>query len=155
VKRGKDEILALIQALDQKTYGASEDQRERLVEVGPDFLPYALDMLPKLKNAHGRNALVYTAMKFSRVSDQAVQLGITAMKDRSYPVRYHAAMLLAVSLSHQALPALQLALTHKDPKTVADATAAINAIQSANHNLFLSRNGSGAILSIMGLVEPT
>ncbi len=149
----ESEIVRLIEATDEKNFTPSEDAREELVKYGPDVLPYFLEHYPRLRTWRGRTALVYTAMKFSRVSPMARELGRMALADRSGQVRYFACMLLAVSLDRDSLPALRSALDHPDPRTVEDARAAIDAIEHGDHNLFLSRGHTGKVkLEIGGLL---
>ena len=137
------EIADIIKSLDQDSWGKAEDAREKLVPLGSAVLPLFLQYYPKLQKFRGRTCLVYTAIKFARVSDLAVDLGIMALNDKSGQVRYRACMLLAFSLRQDAIPHLRMVLNHPDAKTVADAAAAIDAIEHQNHDFFQDRRHTG------------
>ena len=73
-------------------------------------------------------------------------MGIIAVQDRAYAVRYYGCALLAYSLRADALANLSPLLKHADRRTAEDARAAIDAIKSKNHNFFKDRDHSGKIL---------
>jgi hypothetical protein len=54
-------------------------------------------------------------------------------------------MLLACAQDRRALPALRAQAEHKDEQTRQDVFAAIDAIESSNHNYFVDRDHSGMI----------
>ena len=58
-------------------------------------------------------------------------------------VRYRACGLLAYSQRAEALAHLEPLLSHRDARTVEDARAAIDAVQSKNHHYFGDRSHSG------------
>lgn len=145
------DLDALVRAVDQKRSSAAEDARERLVPHGAAILGPALNAYPELRNANGRRALVYTAMKFARHHDTAVELGRRALADRAYSVRYFACMLLAYSGRRDTLSDLEQLSSDGDAKSRADAKAAIAAIREGSHHLFLDRNRTGRMrLNILG-----
>ena len=84
-------------------------------------------------------------IKISRTSEDAFHLGIVALEDRSFMVRWRACGLLAYSQRRDALPALKQAARHEDERTQADARAAITAIKKKNHHLFVDRDRSGRV----------
>lgn len=88
-----------------------------------------------------------------RSAPVAVELGISALKDRSAAVRFAACKLLAVSLDTKAIVPLKDALCEgKYPKSAEDIRAALDAIEQQNHNLFLDRDHSGKItLNVRGV----
>lgn len=98
-----------------------------------------------------RDVCVYYAIPFSRKSEVAIKLGIEALSDKARHVRYHACLLLAWSLNVKALGALrQIATASHDQVTIADARAAIDAIEKQNSNFFADRDHSGKIkLNVM------
>ncbi len=146
-----EDIPALIAALDSTRDADTETARHRLVPLGPDILPHALDGFRALRTWRGRHALVYSVVKFSRRHDTAVELGIEALADRSGRVRSRACAVLAFSLREHALPALERAADDPDPVTARDVAAAIDAIRCRNHNLYLDRNHSGRVFwNVMG-----
>ncbi|MHA3980042.1 HEAT repeat domain-containing protein [Halovulum sp. GXIMD14794] len=152
---GAADIEAALLALDAKTWGDVETAREALLPLGPAIFPAALQVYPRLRGFKARTALVYTAMKFAQVEPDAVTLALSALEDRSAPVRYRACMLLSVAGRRDTLPALRTLLHHPKDETRADAGAAIRAIERGNPHLFVDRTGSGRVhLHIGGLVRP-
>ena len=85
-------------------------------------------------------------MRYARESDEAVSLGVEALRDRAKNVRYRACMLLAYSLHRSVLQSLRDALN--DPKLATskeDMEAAIDAIEEQNSNYFVDRKHTGNI----------
>lgn len=145
----------LIRKLDCKNWGEVEDAREALIPVGRDIFPAALKVFPELRGFKARKALVYTAMKFALVENDAVNLALAALQDKSVAVRYQACMLLAVAGRKDTIERLEYLLEHQSSETRVDARAAINAIKAGNHDLFIDRTGHGRThLNIGGLVIP-
>jgi|GEM_PF-1670577 len=138
-----DEIQTQVRALESTTVRGEEDAWELLKPMGVSVCPYLLAAYPELKKSQGRVSLVYHSIRYARVSEEAFQLGVLALKDRASLVRYRACSLLAYSLRKDALPHLKPLLAHNDEKTAKDAEAAIDAIQSNNHHLFVDRTNSG------------
>ena len=109
--------------------------------------------LPKVLLAHYRKSgawrarvsCVFFAVPYARTSDDAVQLGIEALKDRSRIVRYRACSLLAYSFRDNALPYLRALLNHSDSSTVEDACAGIDCIEHKNHHWFMDRGHTGRL----------
>ena len=149
-------VLAAIHALDgHKNWGEVEDARERLVPLGRQIFPHATEAYPLLKSYMARTSLVYTAMKFALVEDDAVELALMALGYRSARVVYYACMLLAVAGRTETVIALKALENHKNPDVRADAAAAIVAILEGQRVLFLDRNRTGLVkMKIVGLIEP-
>jgi len=98
------------------------------------------------KLAYGRAAILSSLLPFARLSPQVTALACTALQDRSYLVREHGCSVLAYSQLQSVLPALRIAIHHPDPRTQADASAAISAIESCNHNRYVDRQATGSTL---------
>ena len=114
--------------------------------LGAEVVPYFLGAYPEFRKGQGRVNLVYHAIRFARISDSAVQLGIAALHDGAGLVRSRACGLLAFSLRPDVIPHLEPLTSHPDPKTAADAIAAIDAIRQNNHHYFMDRDHTGRIL---------
>jgi hypothetical protein len=114
-----------------------------LKALGPDVVPFLAEAFPRTRKWQGRVSLVFHCIWHARISQPAVDLGLVALRDKSYMVRYRACGLLAYSLQTTVLPALRVLLDHPDSRTVEDASAAIAAIEHQNHHLFVDRSGSG------------
>ena len=142
----KAKIDRLLVMLD----GNGSDSEFRAVvelrKLGQELPTILREKYHETKNWGARSSLVYHAIRYSREVEDAVQLGLEALSDRSKHVRYRACMLLAYSLNKSALEKLkELATNSKDPKTVSDAIAAIDAIEEGNSDYFLDRDHSGKI----------
>ncbi|GHU80063.1 hypothetical protein FACS1894191_4390 [Clostridia bacterium] len=137
------EIRDIVSQLESKNSLEREQVWAKLRPLEDAVVPYLLDGYQAMKMYEGRNACVYYSMRYSRISETAFQLGILALNDRAALVRHHACELLAYSLKEAAIPYLEKLLTHKNNKTVADATAAIDSIKQKNHHFFIDRNHSG------------
>jgi hypothetical protein len=61
------------------------------------------DAYPTARRGEERTTLVYHCIPYARTSDEAFQLGLTALNDRARPVRHQACGLLAYSLRRDAL----------------------------------------------------
>ncbi|WP_097459089.1 hypothetical protein [Mangrovitalea sediminis] len=93
-----------------------------------------------------RSSCVYHAIRYARSSMESVQLGREALFDKSKVVRYRACMLLACALDESTMVNLKEALdTTKDPETIADIEAAIDAVKNRNSDYFVDRKHSGKI----------
>ena len=92
-----------------------------------------------------RSSCVYHATRFARASDDAVQLGLEAMTDRSKLVRYRALGLLAYSQRRNLLDHLRTHLDTVPEASRTDLLAAIDALEQGNHNLFVDRERSGKV----------
>ena len=137
------EIQSLIAALDTRSSSDEEAAWEMLKPLGSEVVAHLAAFYPKAKTWQGRASLIYHSTRYARESEPAFQLGLSALQDKSTVVRYRACGLCAYSLRREALPALKSLLSHKDSKTVADAAAAIEAIERKNHHLFVDRTHSG------------
>lgn len=143
------QIEGLVSQLTRVTSLEAEELWERLRPLGVRVVPFLVAAYPDTSRAPGRLRLVYSCIRYGRVSDEAFQLGLLAVNDRGTLVRYRACMLLAYSLRRDALPVLRTALGHSDERTRADALAAIDAIEHQNHHLFVDRTHSGRIRLIV------
>ena len=114
-----------------------------LKTLGVDVVGYLATGYSKMKKAPGRTTCVFYSMSYSRTSEEAYELGVVALNDKATTVRYRACGLLAYSLRKDAIPYLRSLLQHRDSRTVADARAAIDAIENENHHLFVDRRHSG------------
>lgn len=98
------------------------------------------------KKWQARSSCVYHSIRYARDVEESVQLGIEALSDKSKVVRYRACMLLACSLSKNAVSFLkELELRASDSETQANAHAAIDAIENQNTNYFVDRDHSGKV----------
>lgn len=141
--RNRQDIADLIMSMDSRK--DIEDVREQIVGYGKRALSTMYECFPKLRRWRGRQAVIYTAIKFARVSPVARQLGFLGLEDRSKPVRQHACALAAFSLDATFLPALEHLQATDDAATAAEARAAIDAIEGQNHHLFMDRWHSGRV----------
>lgn len=148
---GQAGTLELINCLDgsgsDAEYNAVKELRMRV----PDFPKLLLERYRQARKWQIRASCLYHAIRHSRTSENALQLGVEALMDRSAVVRYRACMLLAYSLKTSVLPDLKRAMVHvKDKRSLGDFLAAVDAITHQNSNYFVDRNHSGDItLNVM------
>ena len=138
-----EEIRAAVQRLNGTSVAAEEEAWSSLRELGENVVPFLREAYPTFTRWQGRVSLVFHSIRYARVSEDAFLLGLDALNDRATLVRYRACALLAYSLRRDALPGLKHLLKHRDPRTIADATASIHAIEKQNHHLLVDRTGSG------------
>ena len=136
-----------IEILLSKLNGSGSDEEFAAVESlqATGMLPALL--LSKYHRSRAwqqRASCVYHAVKYSRESQDAFELGVNALKDKSKVVRYRATMLLAVSQRRDATPHLRK-LEALGNVSAPDAKAAIQAIEASDPNLFVDRDGSGMV----------
>ncbi|HEU4699670.1 MAG TPA: HEAT repeat domain-containing protein [Gemmatimonadales bacterium] len=139
------EAERLVQVVADGAPDESETAWAALKPLGAAVVPCLLAAYPRTSRWQGRVRLVYYAIPFARTSDAAVQLGLAALRDRATLVRYRACGLLAYAQRPEARPALEALLTHADPRTRADAAAALDALQTRNHHYFVDRTHSGRV----------
>lgn len=141
-----DKIWKLLSKLDGSGNNNEYAALDELHTLG-DRLPSLLhEKYKSSRKWSERASCVYHAIGYSRNNEDAVLLGIDALKDKSKVVRYRACMLLAYSLDKQAIHPLQRVITTSTNKeTVADAGAALDAILSKNHHYFVDRSHTGKI----------
>lgn len=139
------QIRANVAKLHTDSVVAEETAWAELRPLGIEVVPYLLEAYPQFKKWRGRLSLVFHAIRYARLSEEAYQLGLLAINDRATLVRYRACALLAYSLRKDAIEYLKPLLTHSDTRTVADAAAAIDVLKSQNHHYFRDREHSGRI----------
>lgn len=133
-----------------KLDGRGSDQEfnaiRELSKLGDKLPSILLERYRIAKKWQVRCSCVYHTISYSRDVDDAVQLGIEALSDKSKVVRYRSCMLLAYSLKKEALPALQeIKLKITDTETLDNVNAAIDAIENQNSNFFVDRQHTGKV----------
>lgn len=144
-----DEIRSKVASLDVTDWKANEAIWPQLAPLGIAVVPYLREAYPTIKKWQGRKVLVHHAVKFARESEDAFQLGLAALGDRSIAVVYSACMLLAYALRDDAMEPLNMVLAHKDQRAVSDARAAMDAIRHRNHHYFKDRRHSGKVFLVI------
>lgn len=93
---------------------------------------------PTFKKWQGRAFLLNKGIHYvRREREDAYQLGIVALNDKSSIVRYCAIELIAYAQRKEAIPFLEKLLTHSDRSTQEHTKRAIHALKKQNHHLFL------------------
>jgi len=113
--------------------------------MGDDLLALLAEAFPQVRKSAGRASIIRYAGRFSRESEVAFRMGITAVQDRAYAVRHYGCAILAYSLRADALPTLSSLLKHADRRTAEDAGAAVDAIKNKNRHFFMDRDHSGRV----------
>lgn len=139
----KDELNRLLSALDETNPDQNWAAIRELEHSGVNIPRVLLEHYRASRSWRGRVSCVFFCIPYARKSDDAVQLGTEALKDKSKVVRHRACSLLAYSLRDDTVSNLRQLLVHDDPSTVDDARAAIDAIEHRNHHFFLDRSHNG------------
>ena len=138
-----DEIREQVRLLDTASVPQEQEAWAHLRDLGVTVVPYLAEGYPSFRKWQGRASLVFHCIRHARRSDEAFRLGLLALSDKAAQVRFRACGLLAYSQRPEALPRLKALLDHPDPRTVADAKSAVDAITHQNHHYFVDRNHSG------------
>ena len=139
----EERIRRLVARLDIGNAPDEETAWSELKPLGAAVVAWLADFFPRARRWQQRVSLVFHSIRHARESDAAFQLGLNALNDRSYMVRYRACGLLAYSLRRDARPALEALLTHQDSRTIEDVRGALDAIARGNHHCFVDRTHSG------------
>ena len=140
-----DQIRRAVAKLQTTSVVAEDEAWSILRPLGMEVIPYLLEAYPTFGKWQGRVSLVFHSVRYARVSEEAYDLGLLAIRDRATLVRYRACGLLAYSLRRDAIPHLESLLGHSDQRTSEDASAAIDAIRHQNHHFFRDREHTGQI----------
>lgn len=136
-------LTTLIDRLDSKDCSQQEDAWLAIRSRGVALMPEFKSAYPRFKKSDGRIALVFYTTSFARVSEDAFDLGTSALKDRSKLVRDRACGLLAYSLRADAVGPLTETVNDPDLSVRQAAEAELIAIRAKNHHLFVDRTRSG------------
>jgi hypothetical protein len=136
-------IEALVRDLDTRSAEEHDRAWQYLKTLGADVVPFFVEFFPDARTLDGRVGLLLHALPYARESDAAVRLGIIALRDPSRTVRHHACGLLAYAQHAAAIPSLRELLAHREPRTRADARAALDAIAERNHHIYIDRERLG------------
>ena len=138
-------LADVVHAYSRESYSAVATAEQELINKHwlKDLIPLLIEAYPKIRLSHGRASILFRLLKWTREHSGVVPLAQSALADRSYLVREHACGILAYSLRADMVPALQLAAAHPDPRTQAEAAAAIDAINHQNHHYFIDRKHTG------------
>lgn len=134
-------------ALYEKRPASAVGQAEFLLfqEYGLEpLIPLLIGTFPQVRSGYGRHSILFGLLRFSRQRQDVVDLAIGALRDRAYLVRTEACAALAYSLRCDAIQHLSSLQHHKDPKTRADAAAAVDAINHKNHHYYVDRAHTGS-----------
>jgi hypothetical protein len=142
---GVDELVASLSRTSQRELDAAIERLTQPGGVGAlaDDLVAAF---PRVRAWQGRCNILYLLTALARTRPDVRSLAVEATLDRAYAVRMRACSLLAYSLAPEVVPSLERLLSHPHEPTRADAAAAIDAIRSRNHHLWLDREHSGRVL---------
>jgi len=138
-------IEEVVTALDDhRAWVASSNGSKLHGEYGFCVLvPFYIEALSKIRNANGRVHIMFWLIPLARRDALVVEAARGRLQDKSAAVRMHACEVLAYSLRHDAIPALEPLLDHPVADTRTAAAAAIDAIQHQNHHFYLDRKHSG------------
>jgi hypothetical protein len=137
-----DELVATYSQSRASDIGQSEHRLSQRHGLEP-LVPLLIEAYPRIRRSGGRAAILFWLVRYARTNQPVVALALSALTDRAYLVREYACSILAYSLRGDVLPQLALLQGHPDPKTRADAAAAVDAISCKNHHYYLDRGHTG------------
>jgi hypothetical protein len=142
-------IQALLDAIDGSGSRPEALAARKLRKTRQGLAYWLLHRYRTSSSWKARRACVYFAVASARTSEDALTLGLEAILDRSKYVRRRAFELLAWTQRKEAIPALQELLGNVEAGgfDVADAHAAMDAIENQNRHFFLDREHTGKVLS--------
>ena len=143
-RKNKEEIEELLDNLDgsgSDSEWSAVDELRRILDK--DMPKYLLEKFRSARKWTVRSSCVYHAVRYAKESQEAINLGMEALKDKSKDVRYRACMLLAYSLRSDLLPELYRIASEIPAVSRDDLLAAIDAIENKNHHFFIDRDHSG------------
>ena len=143
------DVIQVQELLTRLDGSGSETEWEAVLELRTtegDRLPsLLLKHFRSSPRAGARASCVYHATRFAKTNQEALTLGLEALADRAHAVRNRACALLAFSQRTDMLPMLRARLEAVPDDSKGDLCAAIDAIESRNHNFFLDRDHSGKV----------
>ncbi|HYC79796.1 MAG TPA: HEAT repeat domain-containing protein [Candidatus Binatia bacterium] len=141
-----EQIKNLLKQFDTTNDQKREEIWSKLRTLGEDVIPYFLDVLTQTTKWQARSDIVFHSIKYAQNNPEAFKIGLIAINDKSLRVKYRACQLLAYSQNPDALKTLRpFVASAENNKIKADIKAAIDAIESKNHNYFFDRNHSGKV----------
>jgi len=134
-------VLASLNLLRQRDGEQLTLEDVKLIRTGfIDFPSLASLAFEETKRYRTRHDLVYFSIGYCRLLHSSIALGLKAISDRSKSVGRRGLQLLATSNSMFVIRSLEDRLSEiKDDAEKQDCLAAIEAISSQNHHLFLDR----------------
>ncbi len=134
------------QLLDRLDGSGSDNEWSAVDELrttlGRDLPTHLLERFRTARKWAVRSSYVYHAVRYAKESQDAVELGKAAIKDKSKVVRYRGCMLLAYSLRSDILPELHRMAAEVPGDSCDDVLAVIDAIENQNHHYFVDRDHS-------------
>ena len=113
---------------------SSEDMHEAIATLEALGVDIPGLMIKKYKISRrwaDRASCVYHCIKYARTHEDAYQVGITALQDKSRAVRHKACLLLSAAQKKEAIEHLEQLLSDKTSRN--DAVAAIDVLSKLKH----------------------
>ena len=126
---GVHEYLAY---LDGRSPAGMQEGIEKLEALGVDIPSLMMKRYKFSRRWADRTSCVYHCIKYAKTNEDAYQVGIIALRDKSKTVRHQACMLLSAAQKKDAIEYLEELLS--DEASRDDAVAAIDALLNLNHN---------------------
>lgn len=139
-----DQVHKYLACLDGRAPAKKHQAIAKLEALGVN-IPGILTKKYKISRRWSDRALcVYHCIKYAKTDEDAYQIGILALDDKSKTVRHRACMLLSVAQKQEAIAHLEDLLS--DNASGSDATAAIDALRNRDQNYFVDRRHSGKLV---------
>ena len=132
------QIRQFYELMSQTTSIGRENIRSLYLDViGEKNIPFCIEYYKSSKDAKFRADLIQFLIRYSRISEDVIQLALVALSDRAKGVRRNACAVLAYSLRDDLIAKLDVLSSHKDEQTREKANAAILAIKTKNIDEFV------------------
>lgn len=105
--------------------------------IGINIIPFCKKWYIRSSQAEMRTDMIRFTIRYARISDEAKELAIIALKDRSKNVRRMACAVMAYSLDEEMISYLNSIKEHKNTHTQEKAKSAILAIKTKDINNFV------------------
>jgi hypothetical protein len=126
---GVHEYLAY---LDGRSPAGVQEGIEKLEALGVDIPNLMMKRYKFSRRWADRASCVHHCMKYAETNEDAYQVGIIALRDKSKTVRHQACLLLSAASKKDAIEHLEKLLS--DAASRDDAAAAIDVLLNLNHN---------------------
>ena len=120
---GVHEYLAY---LDGRSSAGMQEGIEKLEALGVDIPSLMMKRYKFSRRWADRTSCVYQCIKYAKTNEDAYQVGIIALKDKSKTVRHQACMLLSAAQNNDAIEHLEELLSDEASRN--DAMAAIDVL---------------------------
>jgi len=138
-----EEVHKYLVCLEGRAAAKKHEAIAKLEALGADIPDLLMKKYKVSRWWSDRASCVYHCIKYAKTNEDAYQIGILALHDKSKVVRHRACALLSVAQKQEAIEHLEDLIF--DKASASDATAAIDALTNRSQNYFVDRQHSGKL----------